>query len=681
MPNTPSPSRPTTLKRDSSHLTPLVGDLATAKRLRVAFSDDVDVRFLEGRTDRTQELVQEEVRIAIDAHLRRGQGNDDSAYEQLRMMFAAAALEENQGDLRPDGYALERPSGAILKQYLAALLRRVGDLKGCSTLLYAILDMNWFGRKEDFISLYAKFLGALASVHPGFLKHIMEKTVRHFVSLPSSYGRISGEPIIRKRQMLASLHSALRYLLQLIPAASDALAEALKAQFPNHRMTNLKDYLAYIRNLFQIASYASELRSDILSLVTERLVKIDVEIQQEVEDLDDDMEEDAMPEDRRQSNYFLDDDTSDDSDAESDSSSDYDDTVEERQLKLLRDKTAKLDAGMDFLFKHYTDTIKSDSSTNELDQLLSLFTTFVLPTYRSRHVQFLAFHFSQLDAEKCARFVSRCLSMIQGHANSSSSAIFGAAYLASFIARGSRAPRSLVQDVVSFLIGRINYLRETYEKTARGPDIGRYSSFYASVQALLYIFCFRWRELLFDSSLHSTIPDDDYDFQASGETFAVKGLKECLTQAIYSRLNPLKVCSPAIVKQYAAIANHLRYMFVYPLLETNKRIRLSSFRTYGGSNQGQGALAKRDTSLSAKLGESHHQLDAFFPFDPYHLPRSQRWLDGDYNEWRGIEGMKYVDDEDDDEEDGEDDAVSDDEDEDDEDEDDEAESDPESDSS
>lgn len=249
--------------------------------------------------------------------------------------------------------------------------------------------------------------------------------------------------------------------------------------------------------------------------------------------------------------------------------------------------------------------------------------------------------------------------MIQGQGNSSSSAIFGAAYLASFIARGSRAPRSLVRDVVGFLIGRINFLRESYDKSARGPDIGRYSAFYASFQALLYIFCFRWRELLFNSSLHSSVPDDDFDYQTSGETFAVKGLKECLTQAVYSRLNPLKVCSPAIVKQYAAIANHLRYMFVYALLETNKRIRLSSFRTYGGSTSDQSAMAKRDTSLSTKQGESHHQLDAFFPFDPYHLPRSQKWLDGDYNEWRGIEGMKYVDDEEDDDDEDDEDASGD----------------------
>lgn len=181
MPCTPPPSRPKTLKRDSTHLQ-LASDDSPTKRNRVAFSDDVDVRILEGWNSRPQELVLEEVRLAIDSHLRRGNMHDDSAYEQLRMTFAAAALDDGEGEHRPDGFELSRPNSALLKQYLAALLRRVGDLKGCTTLLYAILDLNWLGRRDDFVNLYIKFLGTLASAHPGFLRHILEKTVRHYVS-------------------------------------------------------------------------------------------------------------------------------------------------------------------------------------------------------------------------------------------------------------------------------------------------------------------------------------------------------------------------------------------------------------------------------------------------------------------------------------------------------------------
>ena len=175
-------------------MTPISRELSPTKKPRVAFSDEVDVRILEGWTHRSQDLVQEEVQVAIDSHLRRSHGGDESAYEQLRSMFAVAALEENKSDHRPDGFSLEPESSALLKQYLAALLRRVGDLKNCNTLLHAILDMNWFGRKDDFTSLYIKFMGVLGSVHPAYLKHIMEKTIRHFVSCEYSFSTILLHP-------------------------------------------------------------------------------------------------------------------------------------------------------------------------------------------------------------------------------------------------------------------------------------------------------------------------------------------------------------------------------------------------------------------------------------------------------------------------------------------------------
>ena len=52
--------------------------------------------------------------------------------------------------------------------------------------------------------------------------------------------------------------------------------------------------------------------------------------------------------------------------------------------------------------------------------------------------------------------------------------------------------------------------------------------------------------------------------------------------------------------------------------------------------------AERETRAGDDLG---YQLDAYFPFDPYQLPRSRRWLEGDYVEWRGIPGMDDRDDE------------------------------------
>ena len=98
-------------------------------------------------------------------------------------------------------------------------------------------------------------------------------------------------------------------------------------------------------------------------------------------------------------------------------------------------------------------------------------------------------------------------------------------------------------------------------------------------------------------------------------------------------------------------------------METNKRVRLS--RAVGAYSDGIGV---RDTALTMKKGEEGFLMDAYFPFDPYMLPRSKKWVQGDYNAWKSIPGMRD-DDSGDDEEEDDDDDVEDDEDEDDDDDD------------
>ena len=45
-----------------------------------------------------------------------------------------------------------------------------------------------------------------------------------------------------------------------------------------------------------------------------------------------------------------------------------------------------------------------------------------------------------------------------------------------------------------------------------------------------------------------------------------------------------------------------------------------------------------ETSLDQLRGDRRWQLDAYFPFDPYALPVSKRWLEGDYNHWVEVDG-------------------------------------------
>jgi RNA polymerase I-specific transcription initiation factor RRN3 len=111
------------------------------------------------------------------------------------------------------------------------------------------------------------------------------------VPVSSSLGRIPNEPYVSRQQMLVRVHNALRYLLRLIPSANSGLAESLRGQFPNHRTATRQGYIAFVKNSLKTIEYAPELKAEIQTLITERLVKIDVEVQEELDDLEDEVDE------------------------------------------------------------------------------------------------------------------------------------------------------------------------------------------------------------------------------------------------------------------------------------------------------------------------------------------------------------------------------------------------------
>jgi RNA polymerase I-specific transcription initiation factor RRN3 len=458
-----------------------------------------------------------------------------------------------------------------------------------------------------------------------------------------SSGRLLGFPDVGREQLQSRVHVALKYLLSLIPSASGTLSPILSVKFPFGDETK-KTHIAYINNLISLLKYAPELKSDILTLVTDRVVKIDVQMQVDLDDLDDGVAAAVVqalslnPSDFEVAGDGEDTDNSDIDSVTSDESLNDD----AKRIKEVKGNVEKMDAILDLLFTIYDPFFSNPNSVEAIamfETLLSHFATIILPTYRSRHTQFLLFHFAQMSETLVDRFAGTCVQLAFQSTRPAILRQSSAAYLASFVARGSQVQPYVVRTVFELIGNNLDNIRTENELTCRGPDLQKYSTFYAMTQALLYIFCFRWRDLLEKSA---DIEEDDPTAFLNQDLDWILGVKETLSRTIYSKLNPLKICSPSIVSEFAKIAHHLKFMYVYALLEKNKRIRLSQFAT----SRGSGAL--RDTGNGGN-SESWHQLDAYFPFDPYQLPVSKRWLEGDYVQWKGIPGLSQ-DDEDDEEE-------------------------------
>jgi RNA polymerase I-specific transcription initiation factor RRN3 len=407
-------------------------------------------------------------------------------------------------------------------------------------------------------------------------------------------------------------------------------------------------------------NYVPELTSEILSNIMRELVKLDVCIQDGMEDFDEEMEDELMeqmsssPTLAAWSSQIMTAESEDgelsDSDESGDETNTDDDDPEKVRLRKIMENIDLVDQTMNILFSYYTTLISSTSLEtrhNTMERLINQFKSFVLPTYRSRHPQFLIFHFAQSDPIIIDKFVTDCISILVDKNEPAVVRHSAAAYFAGFVGRGSRVPPSVVHDCLDLLCDQLSHLRKTYEPLCtRGPDLKRFGDFYATFQAIVYIFCFRWRAI---ASASSDLDDDDDDDLLNAdetETYHFShNLHDSLQAAIYSPLNPLRVCTPVIIEQFAKLVFALKFLYIFPKIEENKHIRIAS--TWRSANDLQMSDTSRDMSWVGDNGV----MEAYFPFDPYVLPTSKHWLEDDYVHWEGIPGEEAAqeDSEDDDE--------------------------------
>ncbi|KAJ3545477.1 hypothetical protein NMY22_g2430 [Coprinellus aureogranulatus] len=313
---------------------------------------------------------------------------------------------------------------------------------------------------------------------------------------------------------------------------------------------------------------------------------------------------------------------------------------------------------------------KSDQLRSQFYSLLSIFDRTILNTFKSRYTQFLVFWFASLDPE----FVDIFQGMLVERALFGSSELGGqtvsvtqpsgstnatpeltraaaASYIGSFVSRAKFVDRDSTRRVVGVLCEYLQAYLDGVDVALRayndsdgslGAAVGAPSQhvvFYAVTQAVLLIFCFRWRELIIDfdeeEEEHYTVRKDKW----------IPELR-VLKRVVMSVLNPLKVCSPGVVSQFARVAHQTDFAYCYSILESNRRSSLSAGPTAStsGSAAGSGPSASAISTANSHTlthptmmrGELNNDLNTFFPFDPYRLPRSGNFIQAVYREWHDV---------------------------------------------
>lgn len=642
-------SRPSTIKRrstlkrsfeDSSEMNI---PSSPSKRSRVTFDSDVEFVSADDEDEIEPLLVREEIRRAIQRHLL----GDNDTYERVKSIFSA--------DPRKDS----APSALAVRVHLSSLLAHVDRLKGCQGLVKAAIYTEWVGRDERFVNLHTKFLGNIAAAQAGYTEMVMR-------SLVELLGKQKTRRLPHcKRVRQSTIHKrtlfAIQHVLSKVPGASSHLAQEIQRNIL-YDYSSPQERIIYIKNFMDLIHYAPELNAAILSMITAETVKLDVSVQVDLEDEEDDLGEEILQDvsssqtlvatssqPLMKSDEQLDDEEDDGSTTE-DSDLEGEDDLDPTELRRrrVRANVERVDLIMNLLFDHYDQLVLSSSlevRDNAIEQLITHFTNLILPTYRSRHTQFLIFHFAQTSPVLIDRFVSSLITILADKGQPAVLRRSAAAYLAGFVGRGALVSTDVVRDCFALLCDELTIRRREYESNCRGPDLKKYSNFYAVTQAVLYIFCFRWRDL----ATASTDMDDDSDDEEEVEQYHFPdSIRDALTSAIHSPLNPLRVCTPVIVEQFAKITHALHFLYIYTKIEANKNVRLSSSRL----NIADLTLSQPERDLSW-VGENG-VMEGYFPYDPYQLPMSKSWVTNDYVEWKGIPGEDVEDgDSEEDEEDDE----------------------------
>ena len=604
-----------------------------SKRSRVTFDSDIEYVSADEGDEVDPQLIREQVRRAIQRHLA---GDDEEAYEKVKQVFSAEHMREHA------------PFPRVVYAHLQAVLAHVSSLdKNCNGLVNAVLLCEWVGRDESFVRLYIKVLGNLAAAKSGFLGKILHTLVDLLGEQRTR--RLRGLRIVRQNQIHSRARRAIAYLLNLVPAASSTLAQVIQRKLTMDYQKP-QERLLYTKNLLMLLEHAQELKGAVLGMITSELVKLDVSVQVDMEDYAEDLGDEIVQEVASSqtlvnsaSQMSLSEATDDDGGSTtSDSSEDYEndlDPVEVQRRKVMA-HLETVDAIMDLLFEYYHSLVLSPSlqvSDDAMNLLTMHFNNLILPTYRSRHAQFLIFHFSQTSSVFVDKYATTCIATLLDHNQSPVLRQTAGSYLAGFVGRGARVPLPVIKDSFQLLCDELETLRRELEPSCRGPDLKKYASFYSMMQAIMYIFCFRWRDLANDK-------EDDSDDEREVEQYQFPdAIKRTLTLAVNSALNPLRICTPDIVNQFAETCYRLNFLYLFPKVESNKYVRLSNMRRDHAIGQ-----IERDLGW---VGESG-MLEGYFPFDPYRLPRSRKWIADDYVEWKGLPG---------DEEDNENDATTDDE--------------------
>ena len=254
---------------------------------------------------------------------------------------------------------------------------------------------------------------------------------------------------------------------------------------------------------------------------------------------------------------------------------------------------------------------KDKKVADELFQsCLRIFDGIILPTPKSKYVQFIIFYVCSKFPIYSQQFVGFLLQKTTDQYSSSMVKEASIAYIGSFLARAIYvAPPLLHSSLVTLCSWAVNYVHVNQNAT---PDPSKHSIFYHLCQAIFYICCFKLESLLDRMTREECLLA--YNFipiiKSSLNPFKVAPFS-------YFHLVPIenlifkfkfKVCAGFLVNQFTETSRQLNVTKLTQVCET----------------------VIRQNEQTASLVQT---IDVAFPFDPYLLKHSSEHITNLYHTW------------------------------------------------
>lgn len=460
------------------------------------------------------------------------------------------------------------------------LLRWIQDFKdnilfleNNERLVTALMNLNWYSKDDEFVRVYQDFILNVVTAHPSFLKQVLAMVLKIFYTVYDA----SDGPSETETKYFQNGHKLLYNILKLVPLSENPLCILLAEKFPYMKHPT-KMLLCYVKNLFHLSSYLPSKRLIILECIIEKLIHIDVNCSRSSIEISEKEHDEKQDENTELVNSSL-------------------DTSAENKMAdpLAHTLDVILDAIYEYIQKtcypNGDDKLNWEATKKLYKEFLTVFDKIILPTHGSCHCQFIMFYICSFKSDLSDGFIDYLWKKVQNPMIGPVFRQISSFYIGSFLARAKYINISTVKACLDLMCRWIH----GYISNHTSQELNVHGTFHSVCQTVFYTFAFRSQELLEIDKGYQFLRTLNFD------------------RIVTSRLNPLRYCDRTIVHNFANIARNFQIAYVYPVIEKNNRNLLYLNQEQNAENYCAGAM-----------------IQTFFPFDPYLLKLSKKWIEQNY---------------------------------------------------